>query len=814
MRTAQCRSVLWGGCLFITVMAFPLRAADLLALPARPTPVVKPAIPAAVDWFDPSDVRLLDGEFRNAMAKDVEYLIRLDPRRLLAWFQKYVGQFEGSDVFLGWERRGLGAAGAQWIAGHYLSACAEMYRSTGDRRLLERVNYIVDELAKCQQTAGNAGLVTAERESKAWTEIAAGNVRRSGHLLNDSFVPWYGIHKVFAGLFDAYDFCGNAKAWQVLLRLTDWCESVIGGLEREKRQLMLAVEHGGMAETLAQIHAHSGDPRHLALARKFRHDDVFLPTAAGTDTLSSRHANTQVPKFVGYQRLYEITGEPEWGAASRHFWTFVARDRSFANGGNSLHEHFNPLDQFVNAMHDTEGPESCNTYNMLKLTLQLFATAPAVVQMDYFERALYNQILPTQHPTRGGFLYFTPLVPGGYRPYSNLDYDFWCCVGTGMENPARFTRGIYGQRGDRLYVNLFIPSALSWAAQRATVRQLTRFPDDGHTRLEFTLAGPRTFTVAVRQPGWADPDGLKLTLNGKVIQAGRTREGYVEVTRLWTDGDVLEAELPMTIRTEMLPNDTGHVAVFYGPILLGARLGREGLVDSDFHTRVMPAKNRLPAARTPAIVVPVARIAEHLKRVPGPTLEFRSHDLCRPADLAFVPVQRIFDERYSLYFRLTSPATWEEDRQRWTAEEQHDRELVALTVDEVRPGEQQPESDHQIASFRSKTGMHPAIGRAWREANDGGWFSYVMTVEPDAPMALRCTYWGGHSDRREFEIHVDEKLIADVRLTGASPGEFIHELYPIPEDLTRGKSVVTVRFKAKPQRVAGGVFDCRTLRLP
>lgn len=201
-------------------MAFPLRAADLLALPARPTPVVKPAIPAAVDWFDPSDVRLLDGEFRNAMAKDVEYLIRLDPRRLLAWFQKYVGQFEGSDVFLGWERRGLGAAGAQWIAGHYLSVCAEMYRSTGDRRLLERVNYIVDELAKCQQTAGNAGLVTAERESKAWTEIAAGNVRRSGHLLNDSFVPWYGIHKVFAGLFDAYDFCGNAKAWQVLLRLT------------------------------------------------------------------------------------------------------------------------------------------------------------------------------------------------------------------------------------------------------------------------------------------------------------------------------------------------------------------------------------------------------------------------------------------------------------------------------------------------------------------------------------------------------------------------------------------------------------------
>lgn len=780
-------------------------------LPPRPVLAVKEAVEYEAEPFDQADVRLLDSAFKQAMEKDKEYLLRLDPKRLLAWFEKQAGLLQG-DPYLGWDRKGMGPGAGQWGIGHYLSACSEMYRASGDARFLERVNMVVETLAKCQKLEGNAGLIISDKEKKGYAEIAAGDVKADGKaVLNGMFVPLYGLHKPMAGLLDAWTLCGNSQAREVLLKTVDWVESLIKNLDDAQMQALLSVEHGGIAETLAHVYALTGEARHLTLARRFRDDKFFLPMAAGNDMLSSFHANTQVPKFVGYQRLFELTGEAEWGEAALNFWTFVSRDRSFANGGNSLHEHFNPLDRFEDAMSDTEGPETCNTYNMLKLTRDLFARTADAAKMDFFERGLYNQILPSQHPQAGGFTYFQALVPGGYRTYSDLDRDFWCCVGTGMENHAIYGKGIYAHRGDRLFVNLFIPSELSWREQGVNVTQQTVFPDEPRTRIQVKLANPKKFTVAVRYPGWVAPGALKLAVNNEAIPTNARPGGFGEVTRTWKDGDTLTVELPMTLRTEMLPNSKNYVSIFYGPILLAAKLGTEGLSPEDFRIRVMPAIKRLPAAQTPVIVVPVSAIPEWLEPVAGQSLVFKSRNMLKPADLTFVPLNRIFDERYSMYFRVTSPSTWEQDLERWTGEEQAERELLARMIDEVRFGEQQPEIDHGIKSDRSKTSMRPAVGRGFREAVNGGWFSVDLKVDPAKPMELLCTYWGSDADHREFDIVVGDKVIASQQLTGEKPNEFVQKVYPIPAELTQGKNSVTVKFLAKPGKVAGAVYDCRML---
>jgi DUF1680 family protein len=773
---------------------------------------VKNAVPVRAEPFDLADVRLLESAFKRAMETDRAYLLDLEPMRFLAFFQKHAGLLEG-DVFLGWEPKGLGGGPATAMIGHYLSACSTMHRATGDAKLAERVNLLVAGLAKCQQAPGNDGLLVSEREKKAFAEWAAGDLRAEGNRLNGMGIPWYNISKLYNGLFDAYYLCGNQQARDVLVRLADWCASVVGKFDEAQLQRMLAAEHGDIADALANVYAMTGEPRHLALAKKFRHDLVFAPIAAGTDCLDMMHANTQIPKFRGYQRIHELTGETYWGNSASNFWRFVALERSYANGGNSYHEHFHPRDKFEEAMHVTPGPETCNTYNMLRLSHHLFAETADAAKMDYYERALYNQILPSQHP-RGGFTYYQGVLPGTYRTYSDREYIFWCCVGTGMQNHGLYGEAIYAHQGDRLLVNLFIPSELNWREQGARVTQTTTFPDEPRTTLRMKLPAPKKFTVAVRNPVWVAPGQIKLAVNGHVAPAKSRPGTYADVTREWKDGDVLSVELPMTLRAEMLPNSTSYVAVFYGPILLAAKLGRAELADEDFRgVASMPAKNKLPAAKLPTIVVPVAEIPTHIEKVAGDMLQFKTRDLCRPADVTLVPLNRIYDERYSAYFRMTSRETWEQDKVRWTKEEERERELEALTVDEVRVGEQQPEVDHAMQSERSqasKPGARPHIGRLWREAVNGGWFSYEMKVDPQKPMELLCTYWGGDQGQRGFDVLVDNKVIAT---EGAidQPGEFVQRRYAIPAELTQGKHLVRVKFLAHKGNLTLSVFDCRTL---
>lgn len=792
---------------------FVLGILSLVALAAGAGDAVKPAVERKAEPFDLADVRLLDSAFKQAQETDLAYLLNLDPNRLLSFQLKYAGLFTG-DPRLGHKEAKIGPEGADWTLGHYLSACSQMYRVTRDPRLLERVNRIVDELAACQQAEGNAGLLSSPGQKKAFEEVRKGDVRANGGTLNGTFVPFYGKHIVLAGLLDAYTLCGNTKARDVAVTMTDWYAEVLKNLSEEQMQQVLVTEHGGMAEALANVYAVTGEPRHLALAKRFRHDAFFKPILAGEDMLSTHHANTQIPKFSGYQRIHELTGEEEWGKAAGNFWTFVAKGRTFANGGNCVSEHFNPLDQFDLAMKETQGPETCNSYNMLNLTRRLFAEKAEAEKMDYYERVIYNQILPSQHPVTGGFVYNTPLVPGAFRVYMDVtNHIGWCCVGTGMENHALYGAAIYAHQADKLFVNLFIPSELAWREQGASVTQETAFPDEPRTTLKVKLAAPKRLTVALRCPGWVEAGALKLAVNGEAVAANAGPGVYAEVTREWKDGDALTAELPMQLRTEMLPNSTAYVSVFYGPILLAARLGSEGLRETDFHSGTsMPAKDKLPAAQIPVMVRPLSEIVEHIAPAKGEPLVFTSRDLCKPSDVTLAPVNRIYDERYSVYFPLMTAEKWEEAKRQWAADEQRERELLRRTVDEVRCGEQQPEMDHRIKSDKSKNAWNTAAGRAFREAVNG-WFSYEMTVDGQSPMTLSCTYWGSDQRNREFDILVDGSVVATQQLEELKLGEFVELAYPVPEALTRGKELVLVKFQAKKNKVAGGVYGCRMLNM-
>ena len=603
--------------------------------------VAAPA-PVAVTGFDLQDVRLLDSPFKAAMDLNSRYLLSLDPDRFLHYFRINAGLTPKAPAYGGWEAPD---AGAGRCLGHYLSALSLQFRATGDARFKQRVDYIVAELALCQPTNG---LLTAQTGVKeGFAALATGR----GEALQKLRVPWYVQHKMFAGLRDAYVLTGNETARAVLVRLADWAVNVTRALDDTQFQLMLEQEHGGMREVMADVYALTGNQSYLDLANRFSHTKIMAPLAAGRDELDGLHANTQIPKLTGAARIYELTGAPRERDAAVYFWNCVVRDHTYAIGGDSDEEHFGPPDQL--AQHLTAATcETCNVYNMLKLTRHLFTWKPAVAYADYYEQALYNQILASQEPGTGMFTYFVSLKPGHFRTYSTPTDSFWCCVGTGMENHTQYGNSIYFHDADNLYVNLYIPSQLTWPDQHLVVTQTTRYPESD--RVTFTLACPAPVALAfqLRYPGWARP-GLEIKVNGQAVDKAARPGTFVPVRRLWHDGDRLEVRIPMGLRTETLPDDPHKIAIFYGPLVLGGELGTEGLPPS-LEARENGRFRKVPDPEVPGLATGGQPIALWLKPVPGQSLTFRTVGVGRPRDVTLVPFYREYSERYTVYWNLVN----------------------------------------------------------------------------------------------------------------------------------------------------------------
>ncbi|MEW6253227.1 MAG: glycoside hydrolase family 127 protein, partial [Planctomycetota bacterium] len=521
-------------------------------------------------------MKLLDSPFRRAMETDKAYLLRLEPDRLLAGFRREAGLPKKAEPYGGWEtipEKGRYSLAGQGL-GHYLSALALMASATGEAECRRRVDYIVAELAACQKAAGTGILCAFPDSKQLFAELAAGKIE-SDHLfgLNGGYVPLYVTHKVMAGLRDAWLLLENRPARDVLVRMADWLGAVFKDLSDAQIREMLETEHGGIMEVAADVYAITGDERYLALAKRLNHQSLFEPLTRGEDRLNGQHANAQIPKVIGMERIYQLTGEAAFGKAARFFWDRVVHARSFVIGGHGEGEFFFPPEEFATkGVLSETGPETCNTYNMIKLSRRLWLVKPSVEIADFVERALYNHILASQEPQRGGFVYFTSMRPGHYRTYSSDTEDFWCCTDTGMENHAKYGEFIYGHAGNRLWVDLLIPSELDWAEQAATVRLETRFPEDGKATLHFSLKEPRKLEIAIRCPGWLGAGAMKVAVNGSP-ESIETRPGsYAVIERTWKPGDTLEVEWPLRLRTEMLPGSREWVAILWGPVVLAGEL--------------------------------------------------------------------------------------------------------------------------------------------------------------------------------------------------------------------------------------------------
>jgi DUF1680 family protein len=763
----------------------------------------------AAESFPLNRVQLLDGPFKHAQDVNLEHLMKYDVDRLLAGFRKEAGLKPKAESYPNW----AGLDGH--IGGHYLSAMAIYAAATGDKECKRRMDYIVTELAECQAANGNGYVGAVPNSRELWRLVAAGDPKAT----LKRWVPWYNLHKTFAGLRDAWLYGNNSQAKDVLIKLADWCDNLLRDYSAEQMETMMDQEHGGMNEVLADVSVITGDKKYFKLACRFSHRQLLVPMSQGRDTLDNKHANTQVPKAVGFGRIAELGGDQIYSDAANFFWKTVVYNRTLAFGGNSRREHFPASSACGEFIAEREGPETCNTYNMLKLTEGLHRMNPLASYADFYERALYNHILSSQHPDHGGYVYFTPVRPRHYRVYSAPNEAMWCCVGSGMENHGKYGEFIYRHQDDSLYVNLFIASELNWREKGIRLRQDTHFPDESKTMLTVLTDKPVTFTLKIRHPKWIPAGQLAFKLGDKSWTSESEPSSYVEINRLWHNGDRLEVTLPMHTTVEAMPNVPDYAAIVYGPIVLAAKTGTEdmkGLIADDQRWSHIAHGELLGLDSAPMFVGAISSIPAKITPVTGgKSLQFKAEDLIKPdtfKGLILEPFYRVHDARYMMYWRVAQPEKYEDILAGIKAEEQRKLLLDQQTIDRVIPGEQQPEADHNIRTEQSQAGVFRDV--YCRYAQAPGWFSYDLRVDPKEPLELVVRYWGQETGNRKFDILVDGKILVTENIAGKwNRDNFVDMRYPLPAEMLKDKKIITVCFKAHPGNSAGGIYDLRIVQI-
>ncbi len=739
-------------------------------------------------------VRLRPSPFLEAVQSNLDYLRRLEPDRLLHNFRLYAGLEPKGDVYGGWE----GDTIAGHTLGHYLSACSLMHAQTGDPEVKERALYIVDQLAECQAAGGDGYVAGFTRKAEngdietgraAMEEIAKGDIRPAKFYINGSWAPFYNWHKLFAGLFDAHRHCEASKAIPVAEGLAGYIEGVFAPLSGAQVQEVLRCEHGGVNESMAELYALTKNERWLALSKRIYHKDVLDPLTQRRDELSFIHANTQIPKLIGLARLYELTGEPSYSTASNFFWETVTSHRSYVIGGNSDREYFqepNSISKYITE----QTCESCNTYNMMKLTRSLYQMRPDAGYFDYYERCHFNHILAQHRPRDGMFAYMVPLMSGSHRSFSEPFDSFWCCVGSGMESHSKHGDSIYWRSDNTLFVNLYIASELEWAEREAKIVQQTDYPFDDSISISIEdIASPQTFDIALRIPSWCEnPAAL---VNGAPAEEAVKTGGYLSISRNWRKGDSIELRLPRTLRMESTPDDPDTVALLYGPLVLAADLGD---IESPYD------------APAPALVGD--DILAGFAPVSLAAAEFRTTGVARPGDLTFRPFYQQHDRRTAVYFKRYTPAQWSAAQAAFADERRRLAELEARSVDTLRLGDEADEDAHNLESDLSYAVSYRT--RPGRDARTGGYFAFDMKTGA-GPLVLQATYWGGERER-SFDVLVDDVKIASDRLNGEHPGEFFTADYNVPDELADGKETIRISFLPRDGQTAGPVFGVRLYR--
>ncbi len=776
----------------IAAVLLVVAAVRLQPPPKMPDKATSLAVPFRLD-----EVRLLDGPFRDAMIRDQQYLLSLDPDRLLHNFRVTAGLPSSASPLGGWEAPDVELRGHS--VGHYLSAVSIMYAGTRDARFKERADRLVAELANVQ---------TAEAEKfhpgylSAFPEDLFDRVDARQRV----WAPYYTIHKIMAGLLDAHQLTGNAQALDVLKKQADWVAFRVGRLSDDQQQRALDTEFGGMNEVLANLYAVTGDARYLETAKRFEHRRILDPLAKGIDPLDNVHANTQIPKIIGVAREYELTGETRYRDIATFFWDRVVHHRSFVMGGNSDDEAFFPEAQTSHHL-GASGPETCNTYNMLKLTRHVFAWSPSAAAMDFYERAIVNHILSSQDPKTGMVSYYCPLKPGAFKTFSTENDSFWCCVGTGMENHAKYNDSIYFHDGSSVYVNLFIPSELTWSAKGITLRQTTKFPEEDSSSLAVTASRPVRLALKVRYPAWAQ-SGATVSVNGTRQSLTAAPGSYITIDREWKTGDTVDVRFPMTLRMEALPDDPHIRALLYGPVVLAGDLGTEGLEGIKRYGPSTPPIGRVAPITVPAFVAASpSEVLSHVEKVSGQSLTFRTKGLGQPNDVTLIPLYKTFEPRFTVYWNVLDAAEWTKHKADAAADAERRSDIARRTVDLVDVSDDKSEQAHAYSGQGVNEGF--VEGRRWRDARNG-FLSYTLDVR-DGPVTLVCTYRGSEGPRRAFDVLVEGEKVAS-EVLAYHPTELFDREYRLSEQLTRGKRRITVRFQPAENARTGGVVEIRTVQ--
>ena len=742
---------------------------------------VSAKVPIEVSSYSLHQVRLLDGPFKNAMNLNGKYLLELEPDRLLHNFRKFAGLKPKGKVYGGWEAESI----AGHTLGHYLSACAMHYASTGSKAHLDRVNYVLAELRECQEAGGDGFVFAFPRGREIFDELAAGDIRAKAFDLNGCWVPLYNLHKTFAGLHDAYTLCETELALTISADLGDFLIGVFDQLSKGQMQEMLDAEHGGINESFADLYRLTGRKRYLAMAERIYHEKVLVPLSNRKDILPGLHGNTQIPKVLGCARLLELTGKPKYRTISEFFWRTVIDHHTYANGGNGDNEYFGRPDKRAERLGATT--ETCNTYNMLRLTRFLYSWRPDPAYFDYFENALYNHILASQNPETGMTVYKNYLSMPAKKNFCTKFNSFWCCTGTGIENHTKYGESIYWRDADSIYVNLFIPSVLTDSARGFGVKQETDFPFDDKVKLTIACEKPETLTLKIRYPKWADK-GMSVKVNGRSVKVAGKPGSYVPVRRKWRDGDVVTFQMPMSLRYQAMPDRPNRVAFFCGPILLCAPMQTRGDM--------------------PVLISEMDKLLDWFKPIPDRSLDYRTRGLAIPHNMGLTPHYGTYKPLYTVYMDVFTKAGWAKKQAEYKIEQQRLEELRRRTCDDMRIGEMQPERDHKLKSSEaSYVGRY--LDRPFRDARDGGFFSFDMKVDPDKPIDLLCT-WRGDRDRK-FDILVSGKKIATVDIGKLEKDRFHEVFYPVPAKLTKGRKKVRVRFQAAKGNHVARLFGCRTV---
>lgn len=600
-----------------------------LGLGAREQPVRR------MQAFALNQVRLLESDFSRAAAINLRYLHSLPVDRLAHSFRTQAGIASSAKPLGGWEKPDCELRG-HFSGGHYLSAAALAYASLGDQALKQRGDELVAALAACQRPNG---YLSAFPES-FFDRLSSGQ---------KVWAPFYTIHKILVGMLDMYTHTGNAQALHVAMGIGNWTVRWLNGFSDNEIAHILKTEYGGMNDALYELYAITGNERYRDAAHRFDQASLFEPLAAHRDELQGLHSNTQIPKMLGAARRYELTGEPRYRRISEFFWETVTENRTYATGGSSNDEFWKTAPGDLKNQLGLYSAECCVAYNLLKLTRHVYAWNGDPRAFDYYERTLYNARLGTQDAD-GMKLYYYPLQPGAAKFYNSPSDSFWCCTGSGAEEFARFNDSIYFRDGSDLYVNLFIPSELDWPQQKLQLRQETAFPRAALTRLHMKLAAPATFALNLRIPRWIAP-GARLRLNGQTLDVFASPGSYLTLKREWHDGDSIELDLPMQLYTETLPGDDDQRALLYGPLVLAARLGSQGLTHDmqycGYDAAPKPEPKPWPAPRVTA-----AKITEPTWLRVLSAQELRFEAITREGNVAVVPLNQVHGERYAVYWQV------------------------------------------------------------------------------------------------------------------------------------------------------------------